>query len=104
MLVTRAELERWLQALVDNNGPGSIGGFWVREGVWAVRVEVRFRARDCFRPLRQARICKAIHHQLGTHGPAGIVHQVVGSYWPLWARRVAAWVQRMLGTAGPEAE
>ncbi len=84
--MTREQMERVLDGLLDPKTKGGLASYRVDEGAWAVRIQLRFRVQDLFRWRKRSRACLELHRYLHQYGAFGIVYQVVGNCWPLWLR------------------
>lgn len=87
---TRRDYERFLTALVETDGEGSIAGYRVDEDPerrpGMVRVQIRHRLRNLLRPTRRAGIAFVLQEAIDHGRPPGVHVEVVASYCPLWLR------------------
>ena len=99
---TRALIEGFLDALTRTNGAGGIADFRLDDSPGCVRIHVRHRLSNLFRPHRREGIAICLYENMEQDMVAGIALQVVASYVPLWMRRrLPGGYRRVLRNAPP---
>lgn len=85
--INRSDYDRFLTALVETDGAGGIAGYRLDEGVGMVRVHIRHRLSNLFRPAMRAGITEVLQDTIDYGKTAGVRVDVVGSCMPCWTRR-----------------